>query len=243
MGSKAELHKSRILLIDDCEDIGYLVNVSLEAYKVDQVRSLAEARTLLADGAYDLLLIDVVLPDGDGFRFCRELAQDPRLGSVPKILLTAKQTTSDKVFGFNCGADDYIVKPFDTPELKARVEARLRSHDASQPHNFRLGQFEFDHEFQRCFLLEDGHRRNLGFTATEFRIFLAMARREGLPLSRTELVNLIWKNHGLNIEPRGINSHIRHLRMKLGLYSRVIISVYGKGYALQLANVSESAAV
>src|SRR5690348_10215403 len=116
----------KILLIDDSKDTGYLVGRSLSPYQVDQAFSLSEASTLLAEENYQLIVIDVTLPDGDGFKFCDQLAKSGEFDHIPKVFLTAHALTSDKVFGLNCGADDYITKPFELVELKARVDSRLR---------------------------------------------------------------------------------------------------------------------
>ena len=116
----------KVLLIDDCLDTGNLVKQGLFPIEVTHSLSIAEAHTVLKSTKFDLILIDVTLPDGDGFTFCRELSKNPLLASTPLILLTAKDELADKVFGFNCGASDYITKPFHIPELQARVNAHLR---------------------------------------------------------------------------------------------------------------------
>lgn len=233
------MKKTRILLIDDCEEVGYLVHVSLKPLLVDQVFNLAQARESLAQSTYDLLLIDAGLPDGDGFKFCQELTEHPQGRSIPKILLTARRSTSDKVFGLNCGADDYVTKPFDPPELKARIDAKLRHLESQLESLSKRGRFQFDVEFQRCVVQDDTGPRDLQLTPTEFRILFTLFRHEGSPLSRHDLVQHIWRAHGLNIEERGIDTHIRHLRKKLGSFSTVIVSVYGKGYAAKLEKEHE----
>lgn len=222
----------KVLLIDDCVDVGHLVHISLKPFHVDQVFNLAEARRALLSNDYHVLIIDVVLPDGNGFKFCEELSSHPKVRSVPKILLTSKASTSDKVFGFNCGADDYVTKPFDPPELKARVDLKLRRQEMSA-NVFKRRCFEFNPQFQRCLLINNDEKLDLQLTPTEFRLFWNLVKCEGSPLSREELVNLVWKAQGLNIETRGIDAHIRHLRRKLGRLSPMIVSVYGRGYAFK----------
>jgi DNA-binding response OmpR family regulator len=228
----------RILLIDDSDESGSLVKVSLKPYEVSQAYSVAQANQALNDGDYDLILIDVMLPDGDGFKMCNELYSRPKLKMVPKILLTAKTETSDKVFGLNCGADDYITKPFAASELKARVDVKLRSNINREQQNLTVACFEFENEFNRCNILEASGKADLQLTPTEFRIFLTLVRNNGIPLTRHELITHIWKSHGLNIEERGIDTHVAHLRKKLGDLSSVVVSVYGKGYAFKLPEVA-----
>lgn len=223
----------KILLIDDSVDMGFLVKVSLKPYQVNHVFSVQEAQEVMARENFDLLLIDVTLPDGDGFRVCSEYSKDPRWAQVPKILLTAKGDAEDKVFGFNCGADDYITKPFVHSELRARVDVRLRARNSPTASNFQWEDFEFDGHFQKCWLHTEDGREDLLLTPTEYRLLLSLARNQGLPLTREEIVEAVWKAHGANIESRGVDAHIVHLRRKLGSQNARIVSVYGKGYALE----------
>ena len=116
----------QILLIDDCKETGILVTQSLYPLELTQALSIAEARNILKNKIFDLLLIDISLPDGNGFLFCSEISKHPNYLATPLIMLTAKDELSDKVHGLNCGACDYITKPFSLPELKARINAHLR---------------------------------------------------------------------------------------------------------------------
>lgn len=232
----------RILLIDDSVDVGKLVAQALSPYSVEQVLSLAEASAKLADRSYDLLLIDVNLPDGDGFTYCDKLVREGRFEQVPKVFLSGQSSVSDKVFGLNCGADDYITKPFSIAELRARIDSRLRSRKKTSVEIFNIFNFEFNNEFQKCSYAYDTHQVDLQLTPTEYRIFLTLARGEGKSLSRAELVQSVWKAHGLNIEERGVDTHIAHLRKKLLPFGNWLVSVYGKGYAFQSPKIENSAA-
>src|SRR5258708_1161646 len=119
----------KILLIEDSPDTGELIRETLKAiYEIRQAFSIKEAISALSNEEFSLLLIHVTLPDGNGFDFCQELSQDPLYHHLPLILLTAKAEVSDKIYGLNCGAIDYITKPFNTLELKARVDSHLRLH-------------------------------------------------------------------------------------------------------------------
>ncbi len=137
----------KILLVDDSET-GYLVRPTLHPYHVDQAITVAQARALLAAEHYQLIMIDVSLPDGDGFSFCDRLVKEVQFESVPKLFCPRIHRLLKRVYGLNCGADDYITKPFESAELKARVDSRLRrlKHEGS----IRLGGFELDPDFQRC---------------------------------------------------------------------------------------------
>src|ERR1700733_13748577 len=109
----------KILLVDDSLDTGLMVRRSLSPYEVDQAGSITEATTFLVTREYSLIVIDVGLPDGDGFSFCDQLVKTGHYDHIPKMFLTAHALTSEKVFGLHCGADDYVTKPFELAELKA----------------------------------------------------------------------------------------------------------------------------
>ncbi len=223
----------KILLVDDHDDMGELVTVSLSTYFVQQARSLQEARNLLQTSIYDLILIDVTLPDGSGFDLCLSLSQDPKYASIPKILLTGRAEPADKVYGFNCGASDYITKPFHILEFRARVGRYFNSKTDASDGDLNYGCFTFNINFHRCEIVDGKARQDLGLTPTEFRLFLALVKSEGQVLSRDNLERMAWESHGTYIQARGIDTHIAHLRKKLGDFSSVIVSVYGQGYAFR----------
>jgi two-component system phosphate regulon response regulator PhoB len=223
---------ARILLIDDSEEIGTLIKTGLASYEVDQALSFAQAETVLGTNEYHLFLIDVSLPDGNGFDLCLRLSQDQKHQSTPRILVTAIDETAEKVYGFSCGADDYLTKPFNVIELRARVDRFLKRQQAPTG-VVAYDCFQFNLEFQKCLVNVEGRPpHDLGLTPTEFRLFLALARSGGHVMSRNKLEKEGWESNGTVIEARGIDTHIAHLRRKLGTELKgVIRSVYGQGYA------------
>lgn len=227
------LREMKVLLIDDSVETGILVTQALRPYQVDQALTLADANSLISGGNYNLIIIDVGLPDGNGFHFCAQLTKSGMYDHVPKIFLSGHALTSDKIFGLNCGADDYVTKPFVLAELKARVDSRLRQQKTEPAGPQRLDEFEFDSEFQRCFYIQGSQKVDLNLTPTEFRLFHLLVKSQGKALSRPEIVRALWKTSGLNIESRGIDSHITHLRKKMSAYGNWVVSVYGKGYSFQ----------
>lgn len=220
-----------VLLIDDCEDISKLVQQSLQPIPVTVAKYIKEAEDMIREKDFSLIIIDVELPDGSGYDLCARLAANPRTAATPKIFLTGKTEVAQKIFGLYSGADDYITKPFFTQELRARVDVKLRATpSASVVH---MHGFDFDSDFQKCYLTTDGVKRDLGLTPTEFKIFLTLVKNEGSALSRQELVRHIWNAHGLNIGERGVDTHMVHLRKKISPHSSAIVSVYGKGYSFK----------
>lgn len=226
---------ARILLIDDSEEMGDLIRTGLNSYEVDQACSFAQAESVLGLHRYHLFLIDVSLPDGSGFDFCLRLAQDRQHQTTPRILVTAADETAKKVYGFGCGADDYLTKPFNLMELRARVD-RFLQRQAETLKPVVYGCFHFNVEFQKCTVnIQDQPIRDLDLTPTEFRLFLSLARANGHVMSRNKLAKEGWESNGTVIEVRGIDTHIAHLRKKLGPeFNSVIRSIYGQGYAYVL---------
>lgn len=232
---------AKILLIEDSLDMASLVEMGLSPYTIQHATTLAMAEELLEKNDYDLVLIDITLPDGNGFDLCLRLSQDSRYARVPRILLTGMDQASEKVYGFSCGADDYVTKPFHVMELKARVDRFLtRSLQAESVQVYH--GFEFNIPFQKCARVIDGRREDLGLTPTEFRLFLTLIKSEGLVLSRQALEKVGWESQGTVIELRGIDTHIAHLRKKLGDMRERIVSVYGQGYAYALPEEKKNAA-
>lgn len=224
---------AKILLIDDNPDIGELVIGGLQPNSTDQAFSLAEARAALKNNVYDIILIDVILPDGDGYDFCNSLSADIRYKDSPKIMLTAKDQVEQKVYGFTCGADDYVTKPFNVIELRARVNRRLLRKNSDANKIYAFSCFLFDLEFQRCFVVEGQSKTDLMLTPTEFRLFLALVKNEGQVLTRDKIEQSSWRANGSVVEIRGIDTHVAHLRKKLGPLKACVESVYGQGYTFK----------
>jgi DNA-binding response OmpR family regulator len=228
--------KKRILLVDDSEDIGALIKAALTSHSVDQVRSLEEAQNALNGALYDLFIIDITLLDGNGFDLCVALNGHPVYSQTPKIILSANAEVTDKVYGFTCGADDYVTKPFHTIEFKARVERHFTRSLAGvgAGHVIEHPELALDMEMQQCHLLgENGGKTEVNLTQTEFRLLLTLLKNRGRVLSRRELEQAAWQSFGATIEKRGIDTHISHLRKKLGPLRDHITSVYGQGYTFK----------
>lgn len=222
----------KILLIDDSEECGALVKRSLMPMDVIHALDLKSAREILKKTSFDLIMIDVSLPDGDGFDFCQELSADAMYTTTPLILLTAKDEVSNKVFGLNCGACDYVTKPFQGLELKARVDAHLRRNKLLDNTWVKTRFFELNTSLQKCFLLEENGRRDAELTPTEYRVLMTLFKNRGVALTREEIINTVWSASGVTVEQKGLDTHIAHLRRKLGPVGSRIVSIYGKGYVL-----------
>jgi DNA-binding response OmpR family regulator len=223
---------SRILLVDDALDDQRIISSSLG--KTNEVRiasTVAEARKCIAEEDFDLILLDVQLPDGDGFKFCAELQSEDATRSVPVIFLTVRSETPDKVMGFSLGAEDYVSKPFDAKELRARVEARIKkaSERRTRELTLQLGDLKISVSLQKVYYTGGGKEQALDLTPLEFKLLFYFAQHEDHVFSREQLLAAIWTDN-VNVLDRTVDMHVSNLRKKLVPSSWTIRSVHGVGY-------------
>ncbi len=219
---------ARILIVEDEPDLllGLEDDLKLEGYEVESVRDGETGGQRAREQAFDLIILDVMLPRKDGFEVCRELR---RAGlRTPIILLTAKTQESDKVLGLELGADDYVTKPFSPRELRARVKAALRR-GAGEIHDiYRFADVEVD--FTRCELRRSG--RAVEVTPIEFKLLVSFIRHRGHTLSRDKLLDEVWGRDTF-VTDRAVDTHITNLRKKIEPQPgkpQFVVSVRGLGY-------------
>lgn len=224
----------RILLVDDSPDIRNFITVSLRPwYRLDCAETLAEATKLLGGDAFDLILLDVNLPDGDGFAYCANLKNDARLKDLPVIFLTGRSDPSDKMIGFSVGAEDYVVKPAELIELRARIEARLRRNTEAKDLDRRVGPFRFDQVRNRAFETAQPPEKDLGLTPFEFRLLYFLASHPETYFDRKALLARLTEP-GVHIQEETLYTHVSSLRKKLGAHADCIQSSRGVGYCFTL---------
>ena len=218
----------RILIVEDEPDIalGLEKDLTRHGYDVRIVGDGDEACRLGSTEAWDLILLDVMLPKKDGFEVCQELRQAGL--QMPIIMLTAKTHEAEKVLGLELGADDYITKPFSPRELRARIHAAIRRAGEPTGGTYRFGGCEID--FGRGEVRRDG--APLEVSAQEFRLLTAFIRRRGRLLSRDQLIDAAW-GRGTFVTDRVVDTHVLNLRKKIEPVPsrpRFIRSVRGLGY-------------
>ncbi len=215
----------RVLLIEDTVGLGQAVRDHLaeDGHAVDWVQRLEQASTSVRTTSYNLLLLDLGLPDGAGLDFLR---QRRALGdTTPVIILTAKDRISDRIAGLNAGADDYLVKPFDLAELSARIAAVARRYGGNPNPRIALGELLInvaDHTLERAGAAVE-------LSSREWAIFEAFLQRPGALLSKAQLEERLYA-FGAEVESNTIEVFVSRLRKKLG--HRVIDTVRGMGYRL-----------
>jgi DNA-binding response OmpR family regulator len=218
-----------ILLIDDDADILKVLKANLEfhGFGVRTAESWKAGQKALAISNPDILLLDVMLPDGDGFDVCRTVRKEHP--SLPIIMITAKDKISDKVMGLDGGADDYVVKPFETLELIARIKARLRSTKPADEKATEIGDLSID--YKRRLVKMRG--KETAVTPKEYELLCFLVAHRGEVVSREDIKRLLWKEHKIYSWSRVIDVHIQHLRQKIEAdpsEPQYIITMSGVGY-------------
>jgi DNA-binding response OmpR family regulator len=220
---------SRILIVEDEPAIAFTLENDLEAegYEIAVVADGVEAVRRALTEPFDLILLDVMLPNKDGFEVCRELRRGGL--STRIIMLTAKTQEAEKILGLDMGADDYVTKPFSPRELRARIRAMLRrtvTEAAGEVHRF--GRYELD--LRRFELRREG--KQLEATHTELKLLTAFIRSRGRVLTREQLLETVWGS-GVFLTDRVVDYHIVALRKKIEddpAAPRHLISIRGVGY-------------
>jgi two-component system alkaline phosphatase synthesis response regulator PhoP len=231
---------SRILIVEDDPAIAVALedDLRLEGYSVEVARDGETASRRAREAPFDLILLDVMLPKKDGFDVCREIR---RSGVQSKILmLTARGEDTEKVFGLDLGADDYVTKPYSPKELRARIRAQLRrtSPEATDRETVRFGECELN--FARAELRHAG--KSVPTTPLEFKLLSLFVRRPGRVLTRQILIDEVW-GRDTAITERVVDNQISNLRRKIepsATAPRYLKSVRGIGYRFDPEDVNES---
>ena len=223
----------RILVVDDEKTLvkGIKFNLENEGYQVDAAYDGMEAVDLARSVSYDLIVLDVMMPELDGLEVCMRIRE---FSTVPIIFLTARSEDVDKVIGFEYGADDYITKPFNILELKARVRALLRRSalvSSAIGTNVSVGNITLDPE-RRIAMKKD---ETVELTVKEFDLFELLAKNPGRVFSRENLLNIVW-GYEYQGDTRTVDVHIRRLREKLEdnpAEPEHVLTKWGVGYYIR----------
>ncbi len=213
-------------------------NLQQAGFEVFTAGTVAEALRLAREKSPDVVLLDLMLPDGPGSDVCRVIKSDPQMRGTAVIMVTARGEEIDRVVGLELGADDYVVKPFSVRELVLRVKAVLRRADSIAPDDdvVNFGRLRVDRTAHRVFVDD----QEVALTALEFKLLTTLIERKNRVQSRDALLNDVWGIH-MQIETRTIDTHVKRLREKLGAAGVYIHTVRGVGYRFaQSPDPSES---
>ena len=241
LGITSQAH-ARILVVQDEPSLGSSLSYILEAagYQVQVVGSGEEALRIFPDMCPDLVLLDTALPDFSGFEVCRRIRASAVVPQPAVVILTAQTGESERVAGFEVGADDFVSKPFSLRELMLRIEIRLRArHTAELPaiaespgpeqadERLVLGPLEIDQAGHRVFLSGE----EINFSVQEMRLLAYMASSPGKMHTRRELLTEVW-GYRPDVSSRTLDTHIKRIRDKFGSMAWMIQTVHGVGYRL-----------
>jgi two-component system phosphate regulon response regulator PhoB len=224
----------KVLVIEDEPDIRKTVeyNLTREGYEVSGCGSISEAKALLENPIFSIILLDLMLPDGSGLDLCKQIKSNPETNEIPILILTAKDDEVDKVVGFELGADDYVTKPFSVRELILRVKAILKRNtktisSSNQIHeiNRNFGSLKIDLESYEVFINDE----EVILTTLEFKLLNQLIERRGRVQTRDQLLKDVW-GYSSDITTRTVDTHIKRLREKLGSMGKYIQTIRGVGY-------------
>jgi two-component system alkaline phosphatase synthesis response regulator PhoP len=225
------MNHARILLVEDEMNLRRTVSDLLKSdgYNVESSGDGMEAQSMAMSHPYDLIILDVMLPSRNGFDICRHLRKNGV--NTPILMLTARSELNNKVQGLKAGGDDYLTKPFETPELQARVEALLRRSAAGARPEVKSYEFDGIHvDFATARVTRNGKITELG--ERECRLLRYLVERRGVVLSRDELLQEVWGYKSIPLT-RTVDVHIAWLRQKIEddpKNPQYIVTVHGQGY-------------
>jgi DNA-binding response OmpR family regulator len=227
---------SKILIVEDEPDLALSLAEDLrrQGHHPAVANDGEQAVVMATQTAWDLVLLDVMLPKLDGFEVCSELRR--RRVTTPIIMLTARSQEAEKILGLDCGADDYVTKPFSLRELRARIRAHLRRSGVDATRVFRFGDCELD--LDRAEIRRAG--RPIEVTAQELRLLEVFLRNRGRALTRDRLIESAW-GRGIAITDRAVDTHVFNLRKKIEpnpSEPRFLVGVRGIGYRFENEDVT-----
>lgn len=222
---------AKLLCVEDGKEFQILIASALEGHDLDFTATLDEGRKLLEKQkqVYELLLLDLSLPDGNGIKFLSEFKLTDTLNSLPVFIISADNDVLSKITAFSIGADDYICKPFHPLELRARVEAKLRQSKKIEEQKDFLNIADLNLDVSKMLVINSKDKKRIDLTPLEFKILLILCKRPETIFSRNQLIDEVWGT-GVYITDRTVDAHISHLRKKLSDSKLKITTVTGEGY-------------
>lgn len=221
----------KILVVDDEKRIRDMIRkyAEFEGYEVEEAEDGMDAIKKCEQADYDILIMDIMMPNLDGFSACREIRKQK---DIPVIMLSARGEEYDKIHGFEVGIDDYVVKPFSPKELMMRVSAILKrvqpSSDTRKKDIFTYKSLQVDFTGRNVYIDEE----RIDMTPKEYMLFFYLVKNKDIALTREQLIKDVW-GYDFYGDDRTLDTHIKLLRKSLGEYSRLIVTLRGVGYRFE----------
>lgn len=222
---------AHILIVDDEINIRKVVReyAEFEGHQVTEAENGMEAVGLCHDNDYDLIIMDVMMPRLDGYSACKEIRKNK---NIPVIMLSARGEEYDKLFGFEIGVDDYVVKPFSPKELMARVKVALKRNqsalDSARPDRYVFEGLEVDITGREVYV----NGKKAAMTPKEYDLLFYLVRNKNIALSREQLLEEVW-GYDFFGDDRTVDTHVKMLRNSLGEYRKFIVTLRGMGYKFE----------
>ncbi len=224
----------KILAIDDHEDILLLLKALLSGrYQFNGLSKLEDGIDEIAKHHPDLVILDIDMPNRNGFELCNDIRNHTRIKHIPVIILTAKIDVNASVMAYKLGADDFITKPFDNDHLLAIVDSKLKRFFESKQDEliFTIGNIHININKNQARIEND----KIELTLKEFQILAYLAKHHSMIISRDSLISHIW-GHNSNVSNRAVDNHVTNLRKKIRPSNVAINAEYGKGYKIQVVD-------
>ncbi len=236
------LKEKRLLLVEDEPAHQLVISKALRGfYQYEVVSSYQEALQKLADESFDLFLLDVMLGDGLGFDLVEAIRSHNKHKKSSIVFLTSLDDVNSKIKGFSLGADDYVIKPCDPRELRARLDSKLmKAPDSPVAKEYRVGGLVFSFENQSVFVDDGGVLSELNLTPIEYKLLYFFARHQGEALNREQILNQVWGKN-THVMARSVDTYVAALRKKVKGLGVIIKSVHGVGYRLSLPEAHQQA--
>lgn len=226
---------SHILIVDDEEKIRAIIRkyAEFEGYTITEAKDGMEAVTLCREQEFDLIILDVMMPELDGFSTCREIR---RIKDIPVIMLSARGEEYDKIHGFDLGIDDYVVKPFSPRELMMRVKVVIGRHAPKEKKELPAKKHEIYEkeglfvDFTGRVVTVDG--KKVAMTPKEYDLLFYLVKNKGIALTREKLITEVW-GYDYFGDDRTLDTHIKLLRSSLGEYRKFLVTLRGVGYRFE----------
>lgn len=224
----------RILVVDDEENIREVIKeyAEFEGHQVSEACDGMQAIEMVKNNDYDIIIMDVMMPRLDGYSACKEIR---KIKQIPVLMLSARGEEYDKLFGFEIGIDDYVVKPFSPKEVMARVNAIVKRNQGAKqapaapaPETVKFGGLEINFTSRDVYI--DGVKANL--TPKEYDLLFYLVRNKNIALTRNKLLEEVW-GYDFFGDDRTIDTHIKMLRSNLGPYRNYIVTLRGMGYKFE----------
>jgi len=219
---------AKILIVDDEVKIREVVReyAIVNGYDVKEAKDGREALEIIEKEDFDVIILDIMMPYLDGFSACRQIK---KIKNIPVIMLSARQEEYDKLFGFELGVDDYVVKPFSPKELMARIKVVVDRHLGKENQVMSFNGLVIDVDARNVFI--DGDK--IALTPKEFELLLFLVKNKNTALSRDVLLDKVW-NYNYFGDDRTVDTHVKMLRHNLKGYRNYIVTVRGTGYKFEV---------